>query len=201
MANSNAPFGLRPVRYLNGAPWNGQVSRYLLPSTDSTAMFIGDPVTLAGSAGADGSYVNGIPTTGMPTISIGLAGAKILGSIVGFEVNPSGLDAVHRAASVARVALVVDDPMVVFHIQEANSGTAIAAADVGLNANFVSGTGSTVTGYSGYTLDNTTELTTVGLNLKILRLAPIETNEAYAVAQIWEVLINDHLFKQGTTGL
>lgn len=201
MANTNAPFGLRPVRYRNGSPWNGQVQRYLLPSTDSTAMYIGDPVTLAGSAGADGSFVNGIPTTGMPTISIGLAGAKILGAIVGFEPNPSALDQTYRAASVARVALVVDDPNIVFHIQEANSGTAIAAADVGLNANFVSGTGSTATGFSGYVLDNTTEAVTASLNLKLLRLAPIETNEAYAVAQLWEVCINDHLFSQGTTGV
>lgn len=201
MANSNAPFGLRPVRYLNGAPWNGQVNRYLLSSGNGTAMFIGDPVTLAGDAGADGSYVNGIPTTGMPTLSIGLAGAKILGVIVGFEPNPSALDQTYRTASTNRVALVVDDPNVIFHIQEANSGTALTSAEVGLNADFVAGTGSTVTGYSGYLLNNVGENTTLSLNLKLLRLAQIETNEAYAVAQIWEVLINDHLFKQGTTGV
>lgn len=200
MANANAPFGLRPVRYLNGAPWNGQVSRYLIPATDSTAMFIGDPVTLAGDAGASGSFVNGIYTGGMPTVSIGLAGATCIGAIVGFEVNPSGLDAIHRAASVARVALVADDPNIVFHVQEINSGTAWTSAEVGNNANFVSATGSTVTGYSAYVGDNATETTTSTLNLKLLRLAPIETND-YGLAAIWEVLLNNHAFRTGITGI
>lgn len=200
MANTNAPFGLRPVRYLNGAPWNGQVQRYLIPSTDGTAYFIGDPVTLAGDAGASGSYVNGIPTGGMPTVSIGLAGATCVGVIVGFELNPAGLDAIHRAASIARVALVADDPNTIFHIQEVNSGTAFTSAEVGLNANFVSASGSTVTGYSAYTLDNSTELTTSTLNCKILRLAQFETND-YGVAAIWEVTLNNHAFRAGITGV
>lgn len=200
MANTNAPFGLRPVRYLNGAPWNGQVSRYLLPATDGTAYYIGDPVTLAGDAGASGSFVNGIPTGGVPTVSIGIAGATCIGAIVGFEVNPSGLDATYRAASVARVALVADDPMIVFHIQEANSGTAWTSAEIGLNANFVAATGSTVTGYSAYVGDNSTEATTATLNLKLLRLAPFETND-YGVAAIWEVMLNNHAFRAGVAGV
>lgn len=199
MANTNAPFGLRPVRYLNGALWNGQVQRYLVPATDSTAMFIGDPVTLAGDAGASGSYVNGIYTAGMPTVSIGIAGSAIVGAIVGFEVNPSALDAIHRAASIARVALVADDPNIVFHMQEANSGTAFTSAEVSLNANFVSGTGSTITGYSSYVVDNSTEATTATLNLRLMRLAPIETND-YGVAAIWEVLLMAHQHRAGVTG-
>lgn len=199
MANTNAPFGLRPVRYLNGAPWNGQVSRYLLPSTDSTAMFIGDPVTLAGNAGASGSSVTGVDTGGMPTVSIGLAGSAIVGAIVGFEVNPSGLDAIHRAASVARVVLVADDPNIIFHMQEQNTGTAFTSAEVSLNANFVSGTGSTITGYSGYVIDNAGEATTATLNLRLMRLAQLPTND-YGIAAIWEVLLMAHQYRAGATG-
>ena len=44
MANATNLFGLRPVRYFNGTPWNGQARHYYIPSTDSTALFIGDPV-------------------------------------------------------------------------------------------------------------------------------------------------------------
>ncbi len=199
MANTNAPFGLRPVRYLNGAPWNGQVSRYLIPSTDGTAYFIGDPVTLAGDAGASGSFVNGVPTGGMPTVSIGIAGSTCIGAIVGFEVNPAALDKIYRPASTAMVALVADDPNIIFHIQEANSGTAWTSAEVGLNANFVAASGSTVTGYSAYVADNSTEAATSTLNLKILRLAQFETND-YGVAAIWEVLLNNHAFRTGIAG-
>jgi hypothetical protein len=200
MANTNAPFGLRPVRYLSGAPWNGQVSRYLIPATDGTAYYIGDPVTLAGDAGASGSYVNGVYTAGMPTVSIGIAGATCVGVIVGFEVNPASLDKVYRPASTAVVALVADDPNIVFHLQEINSGTAWTSAEIGLNANFVAATGSTVTGYSAYVGDNSTEATTSTLNVKLLRLAPIETND-YGVAAIWEVLLNNHAFRAGVTGV
>jgi hypothetical protein len=145
MANTNAPFGLRPVRYLNGAPWNGQVSRYLIPATDGTAYYIGDPVTLAGDAGASGSYVNGVYTGGMPTVSIGIAGATCIGAIVGFEVNPSGLDADLPPGERRARGPRGDDPMIVFHMQEINSGTAWTSAEIGLNANFVAATGSTVT--------------------------------------------------------
>lgn len=199
MANTNAPFGLRPVRYLNGAQWSGQASRYLIPATDGTTYYVGDPVTLAGDAGASGSYVNGIPTSGMPTVSIGIAGATCVGAIIGFEINPGDLSKIYGPASTARVALVADDPMIVFHLQEINSGTAWTSAEIGLNANFVSAVGSTASGYSAYVGDNSTEAATSTLNVKLLRLAPLETND-YGVAAIWEVLLNNHAFRTGVAG-
>lgn len=199
MANTNAPFGLRPVRYLNGASWNGQVNRYLIPSTDGTDYFIGDPVTLAGNAGLSGSFVNGIPTGGMPTVSIGIAGSAIVGSIVGFEVNPAALDKIYGPLSTSRVALVADDPNIIFHMQEQNTGTAFTSAEVSLNANFVAGTGSSITGVSGYVIDNAGEATTATLNLRLMRLAQLETND-YGVAAIWEVLLMAHQHRAGVTG-
>ena len=54
MANSNTPMGLRPVRHRNGAPYNGAATRYFVPASDGTALFLGDPVVVAGSADADG---------------------------------------------------------------------------------------------------------------------------------------------------
>lgn len=200
MPNTNAPFGLRPVRYLSGAQWNGQVTRYLIPATDGTNYFIGDPVTLAGDAGASGSFVLGVPVGGVPTVSIGIAGSAVVGAIVGFEVNPARLDIMHRPANTAMVALVCDDPNVIFHMQEANSGTALTSTEVSLNANFVSGTGSSITGYSGYVIDNSTEATTATLNLRLMRLAQFETND-YGVAAIWEVLLMAHQYRAGVAGV
>lgn len=201
MANVDSPFGLRPVRYLNGAPWNGQVNRYLLAAGNNTATFIGDMVTLAGSAGADPSHVNGIPTRGMPTIAQSVAGTgPHLGVVVGFEILPTDLTVLHRLASTARIALVVDDPNVIFEIQEVSGGTALTVDEVGLNANVVVGSGSTTTGLSGMELGNGTEAGTVSLDLKILRLALREDNAIGEHAK-WEVLINNHCFRAGVTGL
>ena len=54
MANSSAPLGFRPVKYRDGKPYQGAVNPYICPASDSTALYVGDPVILAGSANADG---------------------------------------------------------------------------------------------------------------------------------------------------
>jgi hypothetical protein len=53
MANIARPFGLRPVRYLNGTPWTGQARAFYVPSTYATALYIGDPVQLTGTSNAN----------------------------------------------------------------------------------------------------------------------------------------------------
>lgn len=200
MANVDSPFGLKPVRYLNGAPWNGQVRRYLLPSSDSAKRYIGDPVTLGGDAGASGLLVNGIPAWGLPTCAIGVAGSPWVGVIVGFEVDPGDLSIRYGPASENRIALVCDDPNVIFEVQEVSAGTALTSAAVGLNADGVAGTGSDTTGYSGWELNNSGEAVTVTLNLKILGLVQREDND-YGEHAKWEVLINNHLYRSGVTGV
>jgi len=46
MANINAPKGFIPVRHLTGSPWNGQVTPAFVPSSDATAIYVGDAVKL-----------------------------------------------------------------------------------------------------------------------------------------------------------
>ena len=41
----NAPFGFRPVRYLNGSPYNGAVT-HVAASATTTAIALGQPVAL-----------------------------------------------------------------------------------------------------------------------------------------------------------
>ena len=54
MANTNKPMGLSPVQYLNGSPWNGQARQYYIPSANTSAFAIGDPVASSASADANG---------------------------------------------------------------------------------------------------------------------------------------------------
>lgn len=202
MANADTVFGLRPVRYLNGAPWNGQVTRYLIDSGDGTAVFIGDLVKLAGGAGANGSVVQGVPTGGMATvIQAAAADPQMLGVVVGFEPLLTDLTVLHRVASTSRVALVVDDPNVIFEVQEDAVGGALAAADVGLNASVIVAAGSTVTGLSGMELDTSTKATTVGLELKIIGFVQRENNEVASANAKILVLINNHAFRGPVTGV
>ena len=54
MANSTRPNGMRPVGHLDGSPFLGKLTMYLVPAADGTAMFVGDPVKSGGTAGAAG---------------------------------------------------------------------------------------------------------------------------------------------------
>lgn len=190
MANVSRINGARPVRYLNGAPWTGKVKRYYVPSTDATALFVGDFVKSAGSADADG----------VPTVAQAAAGNTLLGVVVGIEPNPNNLSAVYRAASTAAYVYVADDPNIVYEIQEDSVGGAMNATNVGNNGDIVVGSGNTSTGASAMQLDSSDVIatTTSTAQLRVIRLASRVDNEIGTYAK-WEVLINEHEYKT-TTG-
>jgi hypothetical protein len=173
-------------------------------STYATALFIGDPVTLvAGGSNASEITVPGagtFPPGTLPNVEVGAAGGPIVGSIVAFAANPDDLSKNYSPASTEAVVFVADDPDLIFEIQEASGGTALTAADVGLNASFVAGTGSTSTGMSGYELDNSTEATTAGLELKIIAMSN-KTGNAIGEHCVWEVKINDHSYAHAAAGI
>lgn len=177
MANVSMPAGLQPVRYASGAPYNGACNRYYVPSSDATALFIGDPVIIAGSADADG-----VPTVTRATA----AGAgRITGVVVGIVNSLGGVESTrYRPASTACYVLVADDPNLLFEIEEDAVGGALAAADVGLNADLASGSGSTVTGLSGFVLDTSTKATTATLQLRIIGFRQRADNEIGANAKV-----------------
>ena len=160
MANVDSPFGLRPIRHRNGAPYNGAVSPYYIPSSYGTALFIGDPVVKTGTSNTAEvkSFVGGnFPIGTLPEINKATAGDgnAITGVIVGFGPNPSDLDKAYNAASTENVAWVADDPDLVFEIQ---ADGAIPAASIGLNAVLIfTHSGSTTTGLSGVELDTTSD--------------------------------------------
>lgn len=195
MANADTPFGLRPLEYLNGSPYNGKSRMYRIPNTDTNAYAIGDPVALVGSADA----------AGVADVILGTAGSAVCGVIVGTRgtkygaavVDPAGLDTtvIPGTKTKSYYVLVADDPNIVFEVQEVSGGTALTSAAVGLNANLVAGTNN---GYSsGWEVDNSTEATTATLNVKLLGLVQ-RSNNAFGEHAKWLVTINNHQFKGGT---
>ena len=113
----------------------------------------------------------------------------------------------YRAASTLRTVYVCDDPNTVFEVQQVTGGTPLTANDIGLNINFVVAAGSTVTGYSGVTLDNTTEATTNTLDLKIFGL-PNRVDNDFGTsvssgqdASKFYVRINRHLYVNQIAGV
>lgn len=169
MANVNRPSGYTPEQYLNGASWNGQARLYAIAASYGTALYIGDPVISAGSANADG-----IPTIAIAGTTGGVRGVIIgLGKYEGLMANPSNLDITYRPASdpAAWYAMVVDDPNVLFSVQEESNGTQISATEIGLNTISKSGTGNGfVSGWMIPSVTGATPATTATLQVKLMGL-------------------------------
>lgn len=208
MPNITAPKGFRAIRHLDGSPFNGQLTPFLIPAADATAVGIGDIVTVAGSAGTAGLYVNGMDTEGMMTVAratVGTTGQNIVGVVAGFLPDPTNLGLKYRAASTARIALVVTDPTVVYDVQEDGLVTPLAAADIGLNIAFVVSTVNTVTGNSNVTIDSDTKAVTATLPVKLLGLVKRQDN-AFNTAGAgtdqarFEVILNTQAFAANTAG-
>ena len=198
MANADRPSGLAPVKYLNGSPWNGAVNIYHIDSTEANALAVGDPVASSGSA----------HTNGIASVTLGAAGAPLrgvivaIGSVAGESAYIDPTDLTLRVAPATKTkdyyCAVVDDPNVIFEVQEVSGGTALTATEVGLNANLVAGTNN---GYvSGWELNNVGEAVTATLNVRLLGLVQRSDN-AFGEHAKWLVLINDHELRVGSLGL
>jgi hypothetical protein len=184
MANVNVKSGLTPVRYMSSAnPYSGGGNVYSVDPANATAIFVGDPVKLAGT----GQTINGMIYQDVVQAA---TGDVMTGVVV--AVLPDTRDSViYRAASTQRLVLVADDPGILFEIQEVGTGTAFTVNDLGLNANFVVSAGNATTGISGVELDNSTEATTNTLDLQIVGFANRTGNEIGLNAK-WLVRINRH---------
>lgn len=198
MANTNMPTGLKPVGFKGGAPYNGASNRYFVPATDATELFVGDPVIIAGDGDSEG----------VPTITRAVAGGRITGAIVGF-VNADGLtngvetalELGYRKASEATYVLVADDPDLLFEVQEDSVGGALAATNIGNNADLVIGAGNAALRTSGAQLDSSTAAT-ASAGVRIVRLSDRQCNEIGDNAK-WLVSIIEttETAAAGTTGV
>ena len=201
MANKDTPNGLKPVRYLNGAPYYGAHNVYHKLAATNEAMFIGDIVQLSGTAGLAGVRVGGIPVEGMPGVVLGAVSTDVLGVIVGFYPNPDALGTNHSPALTAAIVMVADDPYLVFEIQEDSVGTNLAAVDVGRHVDTIAvAAGDTTTGTSILELDSSVTSVTTTAMLQLLRLAPIVGNEIGTNAR-WHVRFIEHTFLSDTPSI
>ena len=197
MANANRPSGFIPVQYLGGAEWSGQARLYSIAAAYATALYVGDPVISSGTANADG----------VPGIILGAATGALRGVIVGLGTqegliaNPSNLDITYRPAAATTkdwFAMVVDDPAVLFELQEKAGTQQLAATEIGLNTVPVLAAGN---GYvSGWTLASYTDATpatTATLQLRLMGLVRRQGNAFGAYAKHL-VKINVHELGSGT---
>lgn len=209
MANRDAPFGFRPVRMLDGSPWNGAVTPMVIPSSDATATFIGDVVNFTAAASVAGVKINGLDCEGLPNVirsGSGTVGQNTAGVVVGFLPDPTNLALRYRAASTNRVALVCLADGVIFECQEDADTTPLAAADANLNISYTTTAGSTTTGVSAMELDSSAKAVTATLPLRLLGLAKrvgnaYNTGGSNVDQAVWEVYFNTSQQKPNIVGV
>ena len=187
MANKDAAFGLRPIGKVGQNRDNQGLSEYDIAASAS-AIYFNDPVEIL--------------STG--TIGVAAASDALLGSLGGVFFTDAStskptfanhLDASNTATDIK--GFVSDDPYERFEIQ---ADGATAAADVGLNADFVYAAGSSPDYVSKVELQ-TSDQKTGTAQLRILGISKdIENNEAGSANVNLVVLINEHQLK-GTTGV
>jgi len=190
MANTNTPRGLVPLRDAGSKPHSGGVEMFYVPSTDASALYIGDPVVKNGSASPEG----------VASVILATAGGAITGVVQGFMPNGTTDIVGYRAASTAAYVLVNTDPDTLYEIQEDGAGGQLAATNIGQNASFIHAAGNAYSKRSGVMLDSSTAATTAGLELKIVGLKQVPGNDFGAYAK-FVVKINNSTEANASAGI
>lgn len=189
-------YGLEPIRQANGGTIRNNNfvdgNGYRIAATAPTAYFEGDTCSLA-----SGLLVQDI-------------GSGDTGAVVGvfwgaeYADNSSGDVKFVRSIAASTVAkanfkaYVYDDPSTIFKIQADQAGSALTSADVGANAQNLTGSGSTVTFKAGSSLDSSTAANTQNTTIQAYPfqiLGSAETDLSYsALGTTMDVLvkINTH---------
>jgi hypothetical protein len=202
MANSIGPQGFKPSRYLNGACWNGAANLYYIPSTDTNQFNVGDAVKSA--AGAD---PNGLPAVTKITNGTDTVRGVIIGCLRQTPNNPSlvgiNLDLTVQNIPATKLqnywVLVVDDPQVLFELQD-DGLAALTATASNKNASFTVANPTAPAQNSATVLSTASVATTQSLNLRIFGLVQ-KPNNAFGAYATWLVKFNQHELMGNTAGV
>lgn len=207
MANTSRINGFKPVKHLNGSPYNGQANIYEVPAGETVPVFVGDLVKLSDSAAT--SYYPAVEA--VVGASAQIAAGPILGAVVGIinskfdpvagalSTGSISLDTpVYRPASTKQFVLVADSDDLIF---EAEADASVAAASIGLNVGVgaTAHTNSLLTGASPmYVYSTTAPDTTSTRPLQILGIVNRPDNEIGANSK---VLVRINVQSYGSVGV
>ncbi len=197
MANNNIKSGLTPLYRLDGLPISNPIEVYV-PSTNTTAIGVGDPLVVTGTANS--TIIQSRQIGAMPIVARATAGsAGAISYVCTGVVMQTEASLTYLPASTGAILQAVPaDGQTVFGIQ--SNGTA-AITSVGNNADIVfTTTPNVITGQSGAELAESTVNTTATLQLKIINLTPSIDNEPGAAGK-YSVLINTANLVPNTAGV
>ena len=193
MANKNAPFGLKPVRMMSGAPYSGGQSRYRIASGATTPIFQGDLVTQL-TAGVLGRHA---ASGAVPIVGV-FNGVSFTNSS-GEQVFSNSYEGSITSSDI--IASVIDHPNVVFEVQ---CNAAFPVADIFGNFDIVDGSpvGDTKSGRSNTECAVSTGNTTASLPLKVLDISEDPDNSDVSSTDTNVLcVIQNHICGQKGAGL
>jgi hypothetical protein len=166
MANTNAPFGFRQYSGTGSAPTYEQVTA-TIASTDTTALYYGDPVVPLATG-----YISKGDPTGSPTVQIAgiFVGCTYLSVSQKRTVWSNYWPGSDNNGNIT--AYIVNDPNAKFLAQVGGSSS-VGATQTEINANvqFAYGTGNASNGISGAYVDiSVTPTTTATLPFRVVDL-------------------------------
>lgn len=198
MANTQAPWGFRPVRRVDAADWSTALETRQISSANTTAIGFGDAVKAL--------------TTGFITRATSadnaLADPGIYGVFLGCEYYDTALakkiwspwwTGVTTALAGSVLARVIPDPRVVFEVQVGGStSTGCVLADIGQNIGIGDGAVNTLSGFSAQFADQTTLQTTITLPFRVVNLSQKVGNDITAAYDTIEVVLNNSAYNSRT---
>ena len=189
-------YGLEPIRQANGGTIRNNNfvdgNGYRIAATAPSAYFEGDTCSLA-----SGLLVQDIGSGDTGALVGVFWGAEYADNSSG-DVRFVRSIAVNTVAKAQFKAYVYDDPSTIFKMQADQAGSALTSADVGANAQNLTGSGSTVTFKAGSSLDSSTASNTQGSTQQAFPfqiLGSAETDLSYStVGTTMDILvkINTH---------
>ena len=196
----DGPYGLRPVKMLNGSAYAGATRLYRIASGYATDIFYGDVVKLV--------------TGGTVERDAADAAMTPIGVFLGCSFTDPGTSQptfkqYWPASTVASdaVAYVCDDTNVLFKVAVISSAATttpivmadLAITDIGANVQMVDNTGSTVTGNSKIAVDDTSA-TTATFPLRVVDVVTDTKTSATAFPEVLVKWSAGHQF-DNTTGV
>lgn len=204
MANVNKPFGLNPVMQRNGAPWNGQVVRRYIPSSNGNAFYVGSPVISLAAADANG----------VPGVDVAAAGSTIRGVVVSVETSAPdavslqgpdlGLSRLNVPATKTRdyYVYVCEDPDTIFEIQGDGTATNQIATNANKNAQLtIAAPSDTTMPLSATVINSGTIAVTQAHNIKLMGLSQRRPAPEFGAYAVWLCMINQHELMGNTAGI
>ena len=198
MANANTPFGFSPIIYGTSGVNNQQVRVYWIPSTDTSAYYIGDVVKTA--AGSDANGTNKIAKCASGDTPRGVLMGVLQANpnsptLVGTNIDLT-ITSVPATKTADYYVMVNDDPDQVYVIQ--GDSTTFTSADANKNASYTVATPSYANQLSASVLTSTTTSSTAALKIVGFEQIPGTTIGAYAR---FMVIFNQHEFNRPSAGV